>query len=82
MRRSTRTRRPPTPSQASAPPEPRAPSWLADLRVQVDDITAAALDATSPPGKRTLGRSEARRQILEAAGKCRAIFALAQEPAS
>jgi hypothetical protein len=58
-----------------APPSP--PSWLDDLRAQVDDITAAALDATAAPSKRKLGRIEARRQIQEAARKCRAIFALA-----
>ena len=48
------------------------------LRVQLDDILAAALDATAPPGRRTLGRREARRQIVEAARKCEAIFALAR----
>jgi hypothetical protein len=51
---------------------------LDDLRVQLDDILAAALDATAPPGRRTLGRREARRQIVEAARKCEAIFALAR----
>lgn len=58
--------------------DPRAvASWLADLRVQVDDIVAAALDATAPPARRMLGRGEARRQIEAAARKCRALFALA-----
>jgi hypothetical protein len=78
MTRSTRCG--PAPESDDAAPH-RATSLsaaaLADLRAQLDDIVAAALDATEPPGRRTLGRREARRQIVEAARKCEAIFALA-----
>lgn len=52
-------------------------SGLADLRVQVEEIIAAGLDATAPPSKRNLGLHAARQQILEAAEKCRAAFDLA-----
>lgn len=41
-------------------------AWLADLGTQVDDLAAAAEDATRPPGRRMLGRAGARRIILEA----------------
>jgi hypothetical protein len=70
---------PPAAATAGAQPGPLTtltPSDVTDLRVQVEDIIAAGLDATAPPSKRTLGQSEARRQIQEAAKKCRAIFAL------
>jgi len=85
MQRSTRGRRPHPPKSSdagphreperapNAPPPALSPSWLADLRVQCDDIIAAGLDATDRPSRRVLGRREARRQIKEAG---RAIGAL------
>jgi hypothetical protein len=40
--------------------------FAAELRTQVEDLYGAAEDATRSPGKRTLGRAEARRIATEA----------------
>jgi hypothetical protein len=40
-------------------------AWLGDLATQIEDVVAAAEDATRPPGRRLLGRAMARRTILE-----------------
>ncbi len=60
-------------------PRPLTASELADLRVQVNDITSAALDATRPLGRRLLGRRAARRLILDAHRKASQLFTLAGE---
>ena len=41
-------------------------AWLADLSTQVDDLHAAAEDATRPLGRRALGRPTARAAIEDA----------------
>jgi hypothetical protein len=53
--------------------------WAADLREQVDDVVAAGLDATAPPGKRRLGRALAREQIVGAAASIERLFAAVGE---
>jgi hypothetical protein len=45
-----------------------------DLRQQVDDLGAAALDATRPLGRRRLGRVTAREQIRAAYRKACTIL--------
>lgn len=48
----------------------RSPSvllrFVAEMRTQVDDLWGACDDATRPPSKRALGRSEARRLAADA----------------
>ena len=41
-------------------------SWLTALTIQIEDIAAAAEDATRPPDRRRLGRALARSMIIEA----------------
>jgi hypothetical protein len=86
VKRSTRGQRPPKSSNAGPHHEPERPpeapplsppSWLADLRVQCDDLIAAGLDATDRPSRRVLGRFEARRQIEAAARAIGALLAAA-----
>lgn len=50
--------------------------WLAGVRSHFADLAAAALDATEPPGKRDLGRREAKRIVVAAsAAVCAALDA-------
>lgn len=49
--------------------------WAADLREQIEDVIAAGLDATAPPGQRRLGRLLAREQVREAARSIEQLFA-------
>jgi hypothetical protein len=57
-------------------------AWLADLRTQVDDLFAAAEDATRPLGRRALGRPTARAAIRDAKRAIDQLAALAEEGAS
>ena len=49
--------------------------WAVDLREQIEDVIAAGLDATAPPGQRRLGRLLAREKVREAAGSIERLFA-------
>ena len=53
-----------------ADPAVRA-AWLAGVRTHVEDLAAAALDATEPPGRRELGRAAARRLVDDATSALR-----------
>src|SRR5690349_15313885 len=51
--------------------------WAGVLREQIDDAIEAGLDATDPPGRRSLGRYAARVIIVEAAESIESLFAAA-----
>jgi hypothetical protein len=63
---------------ASAVPTPEA--WFAALRDDIDDLYAAAEDATRPPAKRDLGRRLARKHILASARSLRTLLASPPPP--
>jgi hypothetical protein len=48
-------------------------AWLAQVKESVEDLAAAAEDATRPPGKRALGRAMARSKVLESRRCLRAL---------
>ena len=56
-------------------------AWLADLRTQVDDLHAAAEDATRPLARRALGRPTARTAIQEAHGAIGHLLSAAERGA-
>ena len=86
--RSTRGRRAPKSSDAGQPRESSTKTRrtaakgalvlsaadAADLRDQINDLGAAALDAVRPLGRRRLGRVTARGAILDAKRKALAIL--------
>ncbi len=86
--RSTRGRRPPKPGDAGQPRESSTKTRrtaakgalvlsmadAANLRDQIHDLGAAALDAVRPLGRRRLGRVAAREAIREAKRKALAIL--------
>jgi hypothetical protein len=53
-------------------------AWLGDLATQIEDVVAAAEDATRPPGRRLLGRAMARSTILETRRVLRQLVRAAQ----
>lgn len=67
------------PSPGSRPTLPHADladletrtQWLAGVRSHVEDLVAAALDASAPPARRDLGRRQHRRIIVGAASALR-----------
>ena len=76
-----------TPNPPPAEPSGAAPAPLAqltradllDLREQLEDLAAVALDATARPALRRLGRFTARRTALAAYRKALQLFTLAGE---
>jgi hypothetical protein len=53
-------------------------TWLSALTTQIEDIAAAAEDATRPPDRRRLGRALARSMIIEARGALLRILKAAE----
>lgn len=70
---------PPPALDLTSPAAVRA--WLADLRTQVDDLHAAAEDATRPLGRRALGRPTARAIVRDARHAIVQLLATAEEGA-
>jgi hypothetical protein len=53
--------------------------WIAALRVQLQDLTAAGDDATRPPRRRILSRAESKRRILLAERAAEALLDVAEK---
>lgn len=53
-------------------------AWVADLRTQIHDVTAAGEDALLPLGRRSLGRRMARRAHREASQAVEQLLAAAE----
>jgi hypothetical protein len=69
--------------KVTAPPPDAPPDvWLRALRDDIEDLYAAAEDATRPPGQRDLGRRLAREHIREAARALRDLLASPPPPFS
>ncbi len=66
-----------TPSSSITPE-----AWFRALRDDIEDLYAAAEDATRPPSKRDLGRHLARKHILAAGRGLRALLASPPPPLS
>jgi len=65
-----------TPPSSTITPE----AWFQALRDDIEDLYAAAEDATRPPSKRDLGRRLARKNILAAGRGLRALLAAPPPP--
>jgi hypothetical protein len=73
---------PPRRGKATAPSTPTPASWFLALRDDLEDLYAAAEDATRPPSQRDLGRRLAREHIHAAGRALRALLAAPPPPFS
>ena len=72
---------PPRRGKGTAPSSVLTPeAWFRALHDDIDDLYAAAEDATRPPSQRDLGRRLARRHIRDAGRALRALLASPPPP--